>query len=67
MNAENSLPEWKMIEKYTNAATKLLGHIKERSLDGYCKRDMLMKLAMTGRCPLNTIYLSVAQNSILLS
>jgi len=47
MNAENSLPKWKMIEKYTNAATKLLGHIKERSLDGYCKRDMLMKLAMT--------------------
>jgi hypothetical protein len=47
MNAENSLPEWKTIEKHTNAATKLLGHIKERSLDGYRKRDMLMKLAMT--------------------
>jgi hypothetical protein len=47
MNAENSLPKWKMIEMHTNAPTELLGHIKKRSLDGYCERDLLLKLAMT--------------------
>ncbi|KAG8091392.1 hypothetical protein GUJ93_ZPchr0012g20940 [Zizania palustris] len=47
MNAVNSLPELterkKMIDKHTNIATALLGHIKERSLDGYCEceNDML--------------------------
>ncbi|XP_072966581.1 SEC1 family transport protein SLY1 [Typha angustifolia] len=49
MNAVNSLPELterkKMIDKHTNIATVLLGHIKERSLDGYydCENDMLTK------------------------
>ncbi|CAL5056651.1 unnamed protein product [Urochloa decumbens] len=49
MNAVNSLPELterkKMIDKHTNIATVLLGHIKERSLDRYCdcENDMLGK------------------------
>ncbi|KAJ1281773.1 hypothetical protein BS78_04G331300 [Paspalum vaginatum] len=49
MDAVNSLPELterkKMIDKHTNIATVLLGHIKERSLDGYCdcESDMLVK------------------------
>ncbi|CAN6279483.1 unnamed protein product [Urochloa humidicola] len=49
MNAVNSLPELterkKMIDKHTNIATALLGHIRERSLDGYCdcENDMLVK------------------------
>ncbi|CAD6248838.1 unnamed protein product [Miscanthus lutarioriparius] len=49
MNAVNSLPELterkKMIDKHTNIATALLGHIKERSLDEYCdcENDMLTK------------------------
>ncbi|KAL6912381.1 hypothetical protein ACP4OV_001186 [Aristida adscensionis] len=49
MNAVNSLPELterkKMIDKHTNIATALLGHIKERSLDKYCdcENDMLVK------------------------
>jgi hypothetical protein len=30
MDAENSLPKWKMIEMHTNAPTELLGHIKKR-------------------------------------
>ncbi|CAO2040032.1 unnamed protein product [Urochloa humidicola] len=52
MNAVNSLPELterkKMIDKHTNIAMALLGHIKERSLDGYCdcENDMLGKGTM---------------------
>uniref|UniRef100_A0A0E0D3R9 SEC1 family transport protein SLY1 n=1 Tax=Oryza meridionalis TaxID=40149 RepID=A0A0E0D3R9_9ORYZ len=48
MNAVNSLPELterkKMIDKHTNIATALLGHIKGRSLDGYfeCENSMLV-------------------------
>uniref|UniRef100_J3N268 SEC1 family transport protein SLY1 n=2 Tax=Oryza brachyantha TaxID=4533 RepID=J3N268_ORYBR len=46
MNAVNSLPELterkKLIDKHTNIATALLGHIKERSLDGYCECENSM-------------------------
>ncbi|KAL5713843.1 Vesicle trafficking between the ER and Golgi [Ranunculus cassubicifolius] len=49
MSAVNSLPELterkQVIDKHTNIATVLLGEIKERSLDSYCKKenDMLTK------------------------
>lgn len=49
MNAVNSLPELterkQMIDKHTNILTALLGEIKERSIDSYCKKenDMMVR------------------------
>ncbi|KAG8364450.1 hypothetical protein BUALT_Bualt19G0130100 [Buddleja alternifolia] len=49
MNAVNSLPELterkQVIDKHTNIATALLGEIKERGLDSYCKKesDMMVR------------------------
>lgn len=46
MNAVNSLPELterkKVIDKHTNLATVLLGHIKNRALDSFCSLESEM-------------------------